>query len=256
MPTHDTPDDAVAEKARKQRAAKLKRLRKATRGDPSIRPCCRCLEIKPVGEFSKANPARCRVCVNVVAREKRSLNPGSVYYNERYRLRRKMLDEIKDRPCADCGGRFPPYVMDFDHRDPRQKSAGVSHFFSANPDRLQAEIDKCDVVCSNCHRIRTHHQRQARLFPQPGRTPLRDYPKVAHNAGKRGRLGDMGGEASLSVPEAADYLRMSRVFVYKHQAELGGFKVGAAVRFRLSGLTNYLDRHQIQPPTPRPKTVD
>ena len=31
------------------------------------------------------------------------------------------LRRIKDVACADCGRRFPPYVMDFDHRDPSQK---------------------------------------------------------------------------------------------------------------------------------------
>lgn len=35
-----------------------------------------------------------------------------------YRAARYLLDEIKSRPCEDCGGVYPPYVMQYDHIDP------------------------------------------------------------------------------------------------------------------------------------------
>jgi hypothetical protein len=52
--------------------------------------------------------------------------------------------------------------MDFDHRDPSQKefnlgSEAIREMYSL--EKLQAEIDKCDIVCANCHRIRTAIQR-------------------------------------------------------------------------------------------------
>jgi len=67
----------------------------------------------------------------------------------------KLINEAKDKPCMDCGIKYPSYVMDFDHRDRNSKIASISDmkYFSTN--RLIAEIAKCDVVCSNCHRIRT-----------------------------------------------------------------------------------------------------
>ena len=55
----------------------------------------------------------------------------------------------------DCGIIYPSFVMDFDHvRGTKEFRIGAS---SANPGikRLKAEIEKCDLVCSNCHRIRT-----------------------------------------------------------------------------------------------------
>lgn len=66
------------------------------------------------------------------------------------------IDEIKAQPCADCGESYPPYVMDFDHRDPSTKEMEIGGRWHLAWSRLEAEIAKCDVVCANCHRERTH----------------------------------------------------------------------------------------------------
>jgi hypothetical protein len=63
---------------------------------------------------------------------------------------------FKSKPCMDCGGSFPPECMQFDHRPGTIKSFSVSsHGLSKSLDKLLAEIEKCDVVCANCHAIRT-----------------------------------------------------------------------------------------------------
>lgn len=65
--------------------------------------------------------------------------------------------EAKSVPCLDCGVSYPYYVMDFDHRDPQTKVANVSTLvIKGNRQMLLEEIAKCDVVCANCHRVRTH----------------------------------------------------------------------------------------------------
>lgn len=66
------------------------------------------------------------------------------------------LREAKDVPCMDCGVKYPTYVMDFDHRDPKAKKDCVPRMARHGMKRLKEEIDKCDIVCSNCHRERTH----------------------------------------------------------------------------------------------------
>lgn len=47
--------------------------------------------------------------------------------------------------------------MDFDHRDPATKTKAVSQLISEcrSMDIILEEIAKCDLVCANCHRIRT-----------------------------------------------------------------------------------------------------
>lgn len=69
--------------------------------------------------------------------------------------KRAYLHEVKSQPCADCGGTFPPCVMDLHHRDEGEKlfNVGLS-VGSVGWERLREEVAKCDVVCANCHRIR------------------------------------------------------------------------------------------------------
>ena len=69
---------------------------------------------------------------------------------------RDIITAAKDVPCMDCGVRYPPFVMDFDHRDPATKVRGVGSMQTSSVEMLMAEIEKCDVVCSNCHRVRTY----------------------------------------------------------------------------------------------------
>lgn len=75
---------------------------------------------------------------------------------------RKIVNEAKDKPCTDCGHKYPPYVMDFDHTsDDKEFTIGAVPCVS--PEVLRAEIAKCDVVCANCHRERTHRRSVAAM---------------------------------------------------------------------------------------------
>ena len=76
----------------------------------------------------------------------------------------KAVDAAKSVPCADCNIAYPPYVMDFDHRPGSSKSftIGANTFGGVSMARLEAEMSKCDVVCANCHRIRTYERRKAK----------------------------------------------------------------------------------------------
>lgn len=78
--------------------------------------------------------------------------------NQRVRHARMkaLIQEAKSVPCADCGERYPYYVMDLDHRPESGKILPVSQMKYMSKERILAEIAKCDVVCSNCHRIRSH----------------------------------------------------------------------------------------------------
>jgi hypothetical protein len=71
---------------------------------------------------------------------------------------KKIIQEAKSVPCVDCGGSFPWYCMDFDHRPGEVKSFGVSGLYWKSSGAVRAEIAKCDIVCANCHRIRTHER--------------------------------------------------------------------------------------------------
>lgn len=80
---------------------------------------------------------------------------------KRRKERREKLDEWKaGKPCKDCRGVFPVECMDFDHLEDKKFQIGQSHC-NHSWETVLSEIAKCDLVCANCHRIRTkNRQRQ------------------------------------------------------------------------------------------------
>lgn len=62
--------------------------------------------------------------------------------------------------CKDCGGSFHPVCFDFDHRDPIQKEFKISGNYRFRWKELKKELDKCDLRCSNCHRLRHYLQKE------------------------------------------------------------------------------------------------
>lgn len=74
---------------------------------------------------------------------------------------KRFIDELKSQtPCADCGLKFHPVAMDFDHVGPKTK--GIANFISGGYrlDLIEEEIKKCELVCACCHRVRTHNRKQ------------------------------------------------------------------------------------------------
>ena len=67
-----------------------------------------------------------------------------------------MNDYKRLHPCVDCG-ESDIRCLDFDHRDRSQKTNTISMLVLKRWSlaRIQAEIDKCDVRCANCHRKKT-----------------------------------------------------------------------------------------------------
>ena len=79
------------------------------------------------------------------------------------RFRRRRKEKLVERyggKCLDCGLVGPPFMYDFDHRDPSIKQFDITNGGAGRSwDKTIAEADKCDLVCANCHRMRTHRQR-------------------------------------------------------------------------------------------------
>lgn len=67
----------------------------------------------------------------------------------------KLIRENKSKPCTDCAIQYPYYVMEFDHVRGEKRDCLNRMKRSAGYNQVLAEIEKCEVVCSNCHAIRT-----------------------------------------------------------------------------------------------------
>lgn len=70
---------------------------------------------------------------------------------------RALVKAFKEKPCTDCGVSYPYYVVDSDHVR-GEKVGNISSMINRPLHILKAEIAKCDNVCSNCHRERTHQR--------------------------------------------------------------------------------------------------
>lgn len=131
-----------------------------------MKTCNRCGVEKPLADFRKERTAgsgrgaTCSRCAAGAVRQAYHHNGG----REKQHARRKaliaeryaQLEQFKDVPCADCGGRFPQVCMDFDHvRGEKIDTISRMIRMSYSWENILAEIAKCEVVCSNCHRVRT-----------------------------------------------------------------------------------------------------
>lgn len=70
--------------------------------------------------------------------------------DRRYAL---LAEYLHQHPCVDCG-ETDPVVLEFDHLG--NKSFNVAYGMRARSwEAVLAEIEKCEVVCANCHKRRT-----------------------------------------------------------------------------------------------------
>ena len=72
---------------------------------------------------------------------------------------RQQLSEIKENtPCEDCKHFYPAFVMEFDHVR-GDKKFDIGSGMASGIHIIMKEVAKCDIVCANCHRIRTHKRK-------------------------------------------------------------------------------------------------
>jgi len=137
-----------------------------------MKRCGRCGELKPQEEFAWRRKSRgqrqtyCRACQAAYNRDHYLANKQ--LYVDRARARKQdlrverttfLLDYFASHPCTDCG-EGDPLVLEFDHLGGKLFNIG-----EALPCRswasILAEIEKCEVVCANCHRRRTKRSQKA-----------------------------------------------------------------------------------------------
>ena len=70
---------------------------------------------------------------------------------------KKMLIERAGGKCAICGYDKCVRALEFHHLDPNKKDFGISKTLTKNIQTLKDEVDKCILLCSNCHA--EEHQR-------------------------------------------------------------------------------------------------
>lgn len=138
-----------------------------------MKQCTKCSKLKPKTEFyvkdkkSGRLHAQCKTCY----KEHRKSTYKEHYekyrneYLERGKIRRaklraefrsNMLKFLDGKACIKCGEN-DIRVLELDHIDATQKDFSISHAvrIGKNWIQVQEEIKKCQILCANCHKIKT-----------------------------------------------------------------------------------------------------
>lgn len=80
--------------------------------------------------------------------------------NKFRKVRRERIAQIKtEAGCADCGYNAHPSALHFDHLPGQEKLFHIAGNLTGKWEHIEAEMAKCEVVCANCHAIRTAARR-------------------------------------------------------------------------------------------------
>ena len=111
-----------------------------------MRECKKCGETKPLDMFVKHKQCKegraytCQACETKRISDKRRNNKLKAI-------------EYKGGCCSSCGGVFSPAVYDFHHVDKAAKHKDPGQMMGCKWETLAAELDKCVLLCANCHRM-------------------------------------------------------------------------------------------------------
>ena len=127
-------------------------------------PCRSCGEVKPVESYKKRG-----------ANQANGKAPRHVQCNRCLYLRytqphaaRKVAEVSAYKMaegCMDCGFNSHPAALEFDHLPGEDKLFNIGEKVGCySMETIWAEVAKCEVVCANCHAIRTAERRQETLL--------------------------------------------------------------------------------------------
>lgn len=77
---------------------------------------------------------------------------ATCYHRKNRILKKARMIEYKGGKCARCGYCKYMGALEFHHRDENKKAFGLSTKITASWAVLKKELDKCDLLCSNCHK--------------------------------------------------------------------------------------------------------
>jgi hypothetical protein len=133
--------------------------------------CTKCGETKVEKEFSwrwrdlGIRQKVCKACRKVEVgqwyeqhREEHLLNVRQNTEAQRQKLREYVWDYLSRHPCVECG-EADPVVLEFDHLSDKERTVSEMVTRGVSVEKIQSEIEKCQVLCANCHRRKTTRER-------------------------------------------------------------------------------------------------
>ena len=132
-----------------------------------MKKCTTCKQEKDLSDFGKHKITKdgykhvCKDCTKKNNERYSNLEGAKEIKTERNRLAKEKVKQayyeyMKDKKCMLCEENHIA-CLDFDHRDQTTKSHNVSSMLTDRRSwsSVLKEINKCDILCANCHRKRT-----------------------------------------------------------------------------------------------------
>ncbi len=125
--------------------------------------CAQCAEWKTTVEFHNSRTGQftyCRECRRSYDRQyyaERGRAARAARNRERANKARAWMASVKEgMSCRDCNETFPAWVMHWDHLPEFEKAGDVSEMVTSRTRAaVLEELKKCELVCANCHVMRT-----------------------------------------------------------------------------------------------------
>lgn len=120
--------------------------------------CNKCKETKPVSEFYKRKPkgfySPCKLCQQIKAKYNWRNNKIVILKRHKeIRIKNKLRAiEYLGNTCSKCKCMFHHVVYDFHHPD-NNKEVDIGSILLKTWENIKKELDKCVLLCANCHRI-------------------------------------------------------------------------------------------------------
>lgn len=107
-------------------------------------------ETQILEEISKCDLV-CALCHNTRTHNRNIACKRTIYIQRNIDI----INKFKDKPCAICNKKYEPYNMQADHIDPNNKLYAISSLKGSKVETLLKELEKCQVLCVLCHRIKS-----------------------------------------------------------------------------------------------------
>lgn len=140
-----------------------------------MKQCSKCHEVKDESEYSKKGLRKdgsqklqpyCKSCQSLVIKAFYKANCEKIKVEVKLRkksivdkIQSQVIDYLKNKCCLHCG-ESDIRCLEFNHIDPSQKERNISNLITQTNSwkRIVKEIEKCEILCANCHRKVTHQQ--------------------------------------------------------------------------------------------------
>lgn len=123
--------------------------------------CTKCLQEKDFSEFSSHRASggiykrryTCRECYNQYFKNYLNNDKHRALVSKKQNERRQEIAKLKtSKGCCICGYSKCSEALEFHHLDRESKTDRISRLIVSKSSMLSDELEKCVILCANCHR--------------------------------------------------------------------------------------------------------